>query len=175
MLAPLNKITPNKRKFKWNKFGQDSFDQINPIIAHDNLLPYPDSNEAFKIHTNASKFRLGAVIIQKVKMISVYSRKFTYAQKRYTVTERDLLRIFKTLKEFRTTLIGQILIIYTNNKNLTCRNFNTDRLLRWRLILKEYGPDIKYIKGDKNIVSGALSILPLNRNQEATQKSTYKN
>ena len=108
-------------------------------------------------------------------MISVYSRKFTYAQKRYTVTERDLLRIFKTLKEFRTTLIGQILIIYTNNKNLTCRNFNTDRLLRWRLILKEYGPDIKYIKGDKNIVSGALSILPLNRNQEATQKSTYKN
>ena len=37
--------------------------------------------------------------------------------------------------------------IYTDNKNLTCKNFNTDRVLRWRLILKEYDPDIEYIKG----------------------------
>ena len=52
--------------------------------------------------------------------------------------------------------------------------FNTDRVLRWILILEEYGSDIKYIKGEKNIVAYALSILPLNRNIETMQKSTYK-
>ena len=36
------------------------------------------------------------------------------------------------------------------------------------MIIGEYGPDIEYIKGEKNIVADALSILPLNVNQETT-------
>ena len=34
-------------------------------MAHNTLLTYPDFNETFKIHTNASAFQLGAVISQK--------------------------------------------------------------------------------------------------------------
>ena len=51
----------------------------------------------------------------------------------------------ETLKEFRKILLVQILIIYTDHKNLTWKNFNTDHVLWWRLILEEYSPDIKYI------------------------------
>ena len=51
-----------------------------------------------KIHTNANPFQLGALFSQKVKPIAFYSRKLTDAQRRYTVIERDLLRIFETLK-----------------------------------------------------------------------------
>ena len=47
-------------------------------------------------------------------------------------------------------------------------------MLRWRLILEEYGPNIEYIKGDKNIVANGLSIIYLNRNEETTQKYTYQ-
>ena len=36
--------------------------------------------------------------------------------------------------------------IYNDHKNLTCKNFNTKKLLRWRLILEEYVPYIEYIK-----------------------------
>ena len=65
--------------------------------------------------------------------------------------------------------------IYTDHKNLTFINFNTDRVLRWRLILEEYGPFIEYIQGGKHKVSDALSTFSINRNQETTQDSTYKN
>ena len=41
-------------------------------------------------------------------------------------------------------------------------------------LLEEYGPEIECIKGEKTIVTGALSIFPLNGNQDTTQKSTYK-
>ena len=63
---------------------QDTFDKIKRIVAHDTLLTYPDFNETFKIHTDASAFQLGAVIIQKGKTIAFYSRKLTDAQKCYT-------------------------------------------------------------------------------------------
>ena len=85
-LGPLTKLTYINRKFKWTKVEQDAFDVINCIMALDTLLTYPDFNEAFKIHTNASAFQLGAVIIHKVKPIVFYSIKLTDSQQRYTVT-----------------------------------------------------------------------------------------
>ena len=47
-------------------------------MACDNLLTYPDFNEMLKIHTNASAFQLGAVIIQKGTPITFYSRKLIF-------------------------------------------------------------------------------------------------
>ena len=38
--------------------------------------------------------------------------------------------------------------------------------MRWRLILKEFGPELKYIKGEKNVVADALSRLEMSDNQE---------
>ena len=56
-----------------------------------------------------------------------------------------------------------------------CKTINTGRVLIWRLVLEKYGPDIGYIKGEKNIVAEELSRIPFNGNQETTQKSTYQN
>ena len=78
---------------------------------------------------------------------------------RYTTTERKLLSIVETLKEFRNILLGQKFIVYTDHKNLTCTNFNTERVIRWRLILKEYRLELHYIKGGSNVVVDALSRL----------------
>jgi hypothetical protein len=36
----------------------------------------------------------------------------------------------------------------------------SQRVQRWRLILEEYGPDIRYIKGEENCAADALSRLP---------------
>ena len=108
------------------------FKKINQIRACDNLLNYMDSNEIFKIHTDASAFQLGAVVIQKRKPIALYSRKLTDVQKCYTIIDKELLTIVETLNQFRTILLGQKIRIHTDHKNITCKNFNTDRVLRWR-------------------------------------------
>ena len=47
--------------------------------------------------------------------------------------------------------LGQCIDIYTDHKNITCKNFNMDRVLSWIIILEEFGPDIEYIPGKKNI------------------------
>ena len=38
--------------------------------------------------------------------------------------------------------------------------------MRWRLILEEFGPELKYIKGENNVVADALSRLEMSDNQE---------
>ena len=52
----------------------------------------------------------------KSKYIAFYSRKITDSQQQYTVTDRELLRILETLKEFITIPLGQKLRIYTDYK-----------------------------------------------------------
>jgi len=157
VLAPLASLTSKTSKWVWGEEQQKAFDTMKKIISREALLAYPDFNEQFDIHTDASHTQLGAVISQKGKPIAFYSRKLRPEQTRYTTTERELLSIVETLKEFRNILLGQQIVVFTDHKNLTCKNFNTERVMRWRLILEEYGPELRYIKGEKNVVADALS------------------
>ena len=92
---------------------------MKKIIGRQTLLAYPDSSKPFVIHTDASHTQLGSVISQDGKPIAFYSRKLNDAQTRYTTTERELLSIVETLKEFRNILLGHTITVYTDHKNLT--------------------------------------------------------
>ena len=56
---------------------------------------------------------------------------------------------------------GHKMAVHTNHKNLVHKHFNTERVMRWRLLLEEFGPKLLYIKGEHNIVADALSRLDL--------------
>ena len=43
---------------------------------------------------------------------------------------------------------------------------NTERVMRWCLILEEFGPELKYIKGENNVAADALYHLEKIQNQE---------
>jgi transposase InsO family protein len=159
LLAPLTRLTSKDVPFKWTDVEQKAFDDIKRVLSTETLLAYPQFDKPFVIHTDASDTQLGAVISQDKKPIAFYSRKLSPTQKRYTTTEQELLSIVETLKEFRNILLGHEIIVYTDHRNLTFKNFNTDRVMRWRLAIEEYCPDLVYIKGEKNVVADALSRL----------------
>ena len=161
VLAPLSKLCSKTAKWEWKQEQQTAFELTKKIVSREVLLAYPNFEKPFEIHTDASHTQLGAVISQEGKPIAFYSRKLNDAQTRYTTTERELLSIVETLKEFRNILLGHKITVYTDHQNLTYKNFTTERVMRWRLILEEYGPELVYIKGERNVVADALSRLPM--------------
>jgi RNase H-like domain found in reverse transcriptase len=111
-------------------------------MGKETLVTFPDFTKEFEIHTDASKLQLGASCIsQGGKPVAFYSCKLMPAQSRYTTTERKLFSIVETLKEFRNILLGQKIKVHTDHENLTYKNFNSDRVMRWRLYIEEYSPD----------------------------------
>ena len=68
-------------------------------------------------------------------------------------------------------LLGQRITVWTDHINLTYPNtqYSSDRVLRQRLVLEEYGCEIKYIKGEENTAADALSRLPFNNDEEESR------
>jgi hypothetical protein len=55
--------------------------------------------------------------------------------------------------------------VYADHRNLKFNTFQTQRVLRWRLFLEEYGPTIHYIEGRNNHAADALSRLLFSERQ----------
>jgi hypothetical protein len=125
-------------KFKWTTEHQQAFDSLKNSFTHEVVLTYPDFSIPFKIYTDASKYQIKSIITQKHKPFSVYSRKLTDPQMRYTVTELKLLGIVETCHEYKCILLGHLISIYTNHKNITFLNFNANHVSHWELIVEEY-------------------------------------
>ena len=79
-----------------------------------------------------------------------------------------------SFKEFRNILLGHQITVYTNHKNLTYKTSNTERVMRWRLILEEFGSELKYIKGENNVVSNDFSCLEISYNQDILTKDEQR-
>ena len=57
-------------------------------------------------------------------------------------------------------------MVYTDHKNITRTFLNIEHVMRWRLILKGFGPELKYIKGENNVIADSLSRLEVSDNQD---------
>jgi hypothetical protein len=123
LLAPLSSLTSAKVEWKWTTEHQEAFDKMKALIAKETLLTFPDFSQEFEIHTDASKLQLGACLSQNGKPVAFYSRKLQSAQTRYTTTERELLSIVETLKEFCNILLGQRIKVHrkSNIQNIQLR------------------------------------------------------
>jgi RNase H-like domain found in reverse transcriptase len=106
------------------------------------------------------------------KPIAFYSRKLNTAQRRYTTTERGFLSTIETCKEYKKILLGYPIIVFTDHKNNAFNGLKSSGcVLRWLLLLEEYGVTFEYLPGKKNVVADALSRLDIDdlkiQNEEA--------
>ena len=164
ILQPFTAVSSGKKgtKIKWTPELEAAFHETKKMVCKETLLTYPDWTKPFDIHTDASDYQLGAVISQEGKPIAFFSRKLNSAQRNYTTTEKELLSIVECLKEFRNILFGYPIKVFSDHKNLVhaATISQSQRVMRWRLILEEFGPDIKHISGEMNVVADAISRLP---------------
>ena len=133
------------------------------------LLSYPDWKLPLTVNTDDSDKQLGAVINQNNKPIVFFSSKLSKPQSNYNTIEKELLVIVECLKKPRQIIFGyEINVFYATNLS------ESQRVMRCRLIIKEFGPNIQHIAGVHNIVSVTISRLmftPSDKNETCTRKA----
>jgi RNase H-like domain found in reverse transcriptase len=157
ILSPLTALVGGKGSLKWTPQCQQAFTQMKAVMAKDAFLRYPDHNKPFHIYCDASDLQLGAVIMQDDALVAFYSCKLNSTQKNYTVGEKEILSVVETLKEYCTMQYRcPNIYVYTDHKNHTFTNLQTQHVLCWQLFLEDYAVKFRYIKGESNSLADAL-------------------
>ena len=132
------------------------------MVFAEKLLSYPYWKLPFIVHTDASDKQVCAFISHNNKPIAFFSRILRKKQRNYTKTKNELLAIVECLKQSRGIIFGYEIKVFSDHKNLVydATLSESQRVMLWQLILKEFGPNIQHIYGVDNIVADTISRLP---------------
>ena len=162
----------SKQKVEWKDPHQKILEEILGFLMAPPIMAFPDYNEPFVVHTDASNDGLGAVLYQrqkgKMRVIAYGSRTLSPAEKNYHFHSGKLE--FMALKwavtdKFRDYLYySSAFTAFTDNNPLTYV-LTSARLNatghRWVAELADFNFNIKYRPGKSNADADTLSRLPL--------------
>ncbi|GJT73346.1 putative reverse transcriptase domain-containing protein [Tanacetum coccineum] len=156
----MTKLTQKEVKFDWGEKEENAFQLIKQKLCSAPILALPEGSEDFVVYCDASHKGLGAVLMQREKVIAYASRQLKIHEKNYTTHDLELGSVVFALKIWRHYLYGTKCTVFTDHKSLQHildqKELNM-RQRRWLELLSDYDCDIRYHPGKANVVADALS------------------
>ncbi|GJR26567.1 putative reverse transcriptase domain-containing protein [Tanacetum coccineum] len=112
----MTKLTQKKVKFEWGDKQEAAFQLLKQKLCSAPILALPEGSEDFIAYCDASKKGLGAVLMQREKVISYASRQLKIHEKNYTTHDLELGAVVFALKIWRHYLYGTKCTVFTDHK-----------------------------------------------------------
>ncbi|GJZ68879.1 putative reverse transcriptase domain-containing protein [Tanacetum coccineum] len=156
----MTKLTQKGIKFDWGEKEENAFQLIKQKLCSAPILALPEGSEDFVVYCDASHKGLGAVLMQREKVIAYASRQLKVHEKNYTTHDLELGSVVFALKIWRHYLYGTRCTVFTDHKSLQYildqKELNM-RQRHWLELLSDYDCNIRYHPGKANVVADALS------------------
>ncbi|GJR86389.1 putative reverse transcriptase domain-containing protein [Tanacetum coccineum] len=156
----MTKLTQKNVKFNWSEKAEAAFQLLKQKLCSAPILALPEGSENFVVYCDASRKGLGAVLMQREKVIAYASRQLKIHEKNYTTHDLELEVVVFALKMWRHYLYGTKCIVFTDHKSfqhiLDQKELNM-RQRRWLELLSDYDREIHYHPRKANVVADALS------------------
>ncbi|GKD99296.1 putative reverse transcriptase domain-containing protein, partial [Tanacetum coccineum] len=147
-------------KFDWGDKAEAAFQLIKQKLCSAPILALPEGSEDFIVYCDASIKCLGAVLMQREKVIAYASRQLKIHEKNYTTHDLELGAVVFALKIRRHYLYGTKCTVFTDHKSLQHildqKELNM-RQRHWLELISDYDCEICYHPGKANVVADALS------------------
>ncbi|GKF85990.1 putative reverse transcriptase domain-containing protein, partial [Tanacetum coccineum] len=157
---PLTELTQKNKKYIWGENQESAFQSLKQKLYEAPILALPEGNGDFVIYCDASHQGLGAVLMQREKVIAYSSRQLKPHEENYTTHDLELGAIVFALKIWRHYMYGTKCIVFTDHKSLQHildkKELNM-RQRHWLELLVDYDCEIRYHLGKENVVADALS------------------
>ncbi|GKA94392.1 putative reverse transcriptase domain-containing protein [Tanacetum coccineum] len=149
----MTKLTRKKVKFDWGDKEEAAFQLIKQKLCSAPILALPEGSEDFIVYCDASIKGLGAMLMQREKVIAYASRQLKIHEKNYTTHDLELGAVVFALKIWRHYLYGTKYTVFTHHKSLQHildqKELNM-RQRRWLELLSDYNCEIRYHPGKAN-------------------------
>ncbi|GKD71613.1 putative reverse transcriptase domain-containing protein [Tanacetum coccineum] len=95
---PMTELTQKDRKFDWGKEQETAFQLLKQKLCVAPILALPEGSDDFVVYCDASIKGLGAVLMQRMKVIAYASRQLKIHEKNYTTHDLELGAVVFALK-----------------------------------------------------------------------------
>ncbi|GJT92061.1 putative reverse transcriptase domain-containing protein [Tanacetum coccineum] len=156
----MTELTQKGIKFDWGEKEENAFQLIKQKLCSAPILALPEGSKDFVVYCDASHKGLGAVLMQKEKVIAYASRQLKFHEKNYTTHDLELGSVVFALKIWRHYLYETKCTVFTDHKSLQHILDQKELNMRqhwWLELLSDYDYDIRYHPGKANVVADALS------------------
>ena len=168
--SPLTDLLHNDREWKWGKEEKEAFQRLKQALLTEPVASYPDYDLEFRLHTDASKVALGAVLAQeqekKERMIACMSKKFTTDELKWAPYDREFLAMILPTRHFSHYLRWKPFKLFTDHKPLlawkdvTVQKDGSGKRTRWVMELSTYDVEVIHKAGKSHGNADALSRHP---------------
>ncbi|GJT14899.1 putative reverse transcriptase domain-containing protein [Tanacetum coccineum] len=114
---PMTKLTQKSIKFDWGEKAEVAFRLLKQKLCSVSISALPEGSENFVVYCDASHKRLGAVLMQKEKVLAYASRQLKVHEKNYTTHDLELDAVF-ALKMWRHYLYVQLIPIHPGSDKM---------------------------------------------------------
>nr|GEU95778.1 reverse transcriptase domain-containing protein [Tanacetum cinerariifolium] len=163
---PITRLLEKDTSFIFCQECVDAFQTLKRKLTEAPILIALDWDMPFELMCDASDFAIGAVLGQHqdkhFRPIHYASKTMTEAESNYTTIEKEMLGVVYAFEKFRSYLILNKSIVYTDHfalKYLFAKKYSKARLLRWVLLLQEFTFKVVDTKGAENLAADHLSRL----------------
>nr|GEW93368.1 reverse transcriptase domain-containing protein [Tanacetum cinerariifolium] len=153
---PMTQLLEKDTPFIFSQECVEAFQTLKRKLTEAPILIASDWDMPFELMCDASDYAISAVLGQRqdkyFRPIHYASKTMTEAESNYTTTEKEMLAVVYAFKKFRSYLIMNKSIVYTDHsalKYLFSKKDSKVRLLRWVLLLQEFTFKVIDIKGAK--------------------------
>nr|GFB89128.1 reverse transcriptase domain-containing protein [Tanacetum cinerariifolium] len=143
-----------------------AFQTLKDKLTESPILITPNWNQPFELMCDASDFAVGAILGQIIEKhfrpIHYASKTMNQAKANYTTTEKEMIAVVYAFEKFRSYLIMNKSIVYTDHSALKYLFAKKDAkacLLRWILLLQEFNFKVIDTRGVENYAADHLSRL----------------
>ena len=162
---PLYDLTKKHTKFTWSDQANKSWISLKSSLSSDHVLIPPQLNKPYYLATDATRYTIAGVLLQKINdklhPIEYFSRRLKPPETRYHTNEIEGLAIFACVKRWQHYLLFTNFTIFTDNSSMT-HLFNrkdpiNNRVARWLVFLASFRYTVIHIKGKDNLLPDLLS------------------
>nr|GEX19460.1 putative reverse transcriptase domain-containing protein [Tanacetum cinerariifolium] len=115
---PMTKLTQKSVKFDWGEKEETDFLKLKQKLCSALILALPEGSENFMVYYDASHKGLGAVLMQREKVIAYASCQLKIHEKNYTMHDLELGAVMFALKMWRHYLYDTRCVVFTDHKSL---------------------------------------------------------
>ncbi|GKB71537.1 reverse transcriptase domain-containing protein [Tanacetum coccineum] len=163
---PMTHLLEKNTPFIFSEECIQAFQTLKKKLTEAPILIAPNWDQPFELMCDASDYAIGAVLGQRIEKhfrpIHYASKTMTEAESNYTTTEKEMLAVVYAFEKFRSYLIMNKSIVYTDHsalKYLFAKKDAKARLLRWVLLLQKFDFKVIDTKGAENYTADHLSRL----------------